>query len=151
MTTIEPDTTIMKLDEAALRRPDFIGGNPILLCDNQEWYFPRPCLEMTPMFGEGDRFFVGVSTTLGTAFDDLVVSLDGNPETGEESIGFGYIDAMMRVAVWMLRRNYTLSNQDLSTLLKLRTEDDENDAMWKSIMCTAKGVSEKKPGAAIAS
>ena len=30
-----------QLDERALRRPDFVGGEPVPLFDGQTWYFPK--------------------------------------------------------------------------------------------------------------
>jgi hypothetical protein len=48
-TTTTPITTGAALiDEESHRLPNFLGGEPIVLADGQEWQFPKPMLEFCP-------------------------------------------------------------------------------------------------------
>lgn len=119
------------LDEAALRRPEFTEGEPIVLGDGQEWSFPRPILEVYPTPGDDGVYrFEGVRRRIfGPDFERKL-------EAFAATAGKSYRDqlgALVQVAVDLLGRNYDLKPEDYGVMLPWRPRDDANDAMWGSI------------------
>ncbi len=51
----------MRLDEKALRRPDWREGAKVTLSDSQEWTLPRPRVRWVPRVGETGRIDYGAS------------------------------------------------------------------------------------------
>jgi hypothetical protein len=131
----------MRLDEEALRRPEFVEGEPIELGDGQSWHFPRPVLELYPVPGPDGRLrFDGVRRSFGEDYDrklDAFVAATGLDE----------MNAALEVAVDLLDRNYDLTPEDYGSLLRWRPGDEENAAMWQAIADVALGRDAPKPTA----
>lgn len=129
------------LDEAALRRPEFAHGEPIVLADGQSWYFPRPLLELYPVPGpDGTLRFDGTRRNFGEDFDRKL-------DTFVEAQGVDELNAMLDLAVDLLGRNYALQPADYGTLLPWRPRDEDNAAMWQAIVNAALGRDAPKPSA----
>lgn len=128
-----PPETI-KLDEQSLRKPSFKADVAIQLCDSQLWYFPRPVLEFAVGFGDdGSVKMVPDGTSFGQAYGDLYDAFM-NATAGSDQVNAG-----AALAVDLLRRNYSLEPSQLSRLLRYRSNDAENAAMWQAIVNVAIG------------
>ena len=129
-----------KLDEAALRRPDFRGGEPIEL-DGQAWIFPKPCVIYRPKFG-APRIGSRPTTDLGPEFDEAIAELDDlGRERRQDDPGSGrtFIDALMNIGAVMLRINYDLTDDQLGDLLAYRPDDESSQDTWLAITDVARG------------
>lgn len=129
----------MSLDEKTLRSENWKDGLPITLCDGQPWHFPKPTTEFL-INDEGTAFEPVGRHTFGQTYWQLHeewLESDGFPDT---------LNAMVKIAVYLLKRQYDLSNQQVSTLLRFIPEDDENQEMWKSIAEVASGKAGKPTG-----
>jgi hypothetical protein len=138
--------TIDKLDETALRKPTFLGGEPITLADVQPWCFPKPCVVYRPRFG-APRVGGAKATDLGPDFDDAVAELDDlsrEREPDEPRPERTFIDALFNLAAVMLRINYDLTDEMLSHLLEFRLDDEANQETWLAIVDVARGKAPKQ-------
>lgn len=130
-----------RLDEAALRRPEFVEGEPIVLADGQEWTFPKPVLELYPIPGPDGRLrFEGLRRSFGEDYDRKIDAFADSPPA--ESL-----NALLDLAVDLLDRNYTLQPADYGVLLCWRPGDEDNEAMWHAITEVAMGRDAPKAGA----
>lgn len=114
------------LDEKALRRPDFTEGVRLKLADGQEWEIPRPVYQIFPRFADDGSVTVHSKVTFGGEID-YFLDLDEAPE------GTAIVDDIARrmsVMAKLLRRNYSLTNDDLGVLLSMNRRDPESAAMW---------------------
>ena len=133
--------TIDKPDETSLRRATFLGGEPITLADGLAWHFPRPCVVFRPRFSGGSvssRF----GTDLGPDFDRAVREISdlASPREDDETApGRAFVDALMNLAVLMLRINYDLSDDQLGALLEYRVDDEGSQDTWGAILDVARG------------
>jgi hypothetical protein len=136
------------LDEVALRRPDFQGGEPIEMADGQAWTIPKPLLEFVPKFADDGTITAGIATSLGPVFDRLMEDYDracqaAQVEAGEVPDGPRPLDLLMRLAAYMLRLNYNLEPASLGVLLRWRPDDEATADRWGSIMNVARGIAPK--------
>lgn len=122
------------IDEASRRRPG-ASGVPVMLGDGKEWLLPRPVLGFAPEFGEDGsvRFGEKPVRSFGPAYDALV---DAFVETDD---GVAEANALLALAVDLLRRNYTVSPADLVVLLPRWFGDEANAEMWREIAGVALG------------
>lgn len=128
----------MKLDESALRTESFTEGVKIKLGDGQEWWFPKPVTEFRLSFEEGNRAQYALSrSTYGLEYWSLF------DEFAEAEEAIDQASALANLAVYLLRRNYDLSNDDLMTLLPYIIEDSETMGMWREIADVAMGNGKK--------
>lgn len=130
----------MSLDEKSLRNPEFSDGYKVKLSDGQEWTFPKPLVwESRFDFGEDKatmirRFPSDHIDAISDIFD---------------SEGVQQIEKCALLAAKLLRKNYALSNEDLSRLLSYRTTEtgdqtEENAEMWDEVMQVLMGASGPK-------
>jgi hypothetical protein len=139
-----------RLDEQALRRSDFRGGEPIVLADGQAWHFPKPVIEFFPRFSSSGPVELASAATIDPAFDEAVGRYEEACRAHREdgASPSRWILAMMDLAATMLRANYALDDQALATLLRFRPDDEANCEAWAAITDVAKGISvEGKPDA----
>lgn len=127
--------------EAEARRPSFRGDVPVILCDGQQWYLPRPRLRafsFRPRGEDGNLDLAGV-TDLGAEYDfrveeAWVASLKGTLKATD----------VAWLARALLAANYDLSERDYYALLQLvpvvegadpeaAEEARRNQAMWAAI------------------
>lgn len=117
----------LPLNEVRRRRPNFSGGIPVRLDDGQEWWFPRPLMEIRPDF-------TGVEpslTTWGAEYDQMI-------KASADTL-MAIAQKWFRIARFMLQKNYILTDADLQILLAYRTEDEANQNAWKTIAAVAYG------------
>lgn len=110
------------LDEQALRRPDFLPGTPMRLADGQLWTIPAT-----------RTVFVPAETEKGY---DIRLTHKG-PDEGFEAAaqsyfeaegGIAYVQASIGVIVAALRRNYSLTIEQLARLVRLDFEEGNEEA-----------------------
>lgn len=129
----------MKLDEKSLRSENWKDGIAITLCDGQDWYLPKPTTEFL-INDEGTGLEPIGRHTFGQTYWRLHeewIASDGFQDT---------LNAMIKIAVYLIKRQYELTNQQVSTLLRFIPEDEENQEMWKSIAEVASGKAGKPTG-----
>jgi hypothetical protein len=134
-----------KLDEVALRRPDFLGGEPIEMADGQAWILPKPMMEFVPKFAADGTITAGVATSLGPDFDRIMEDYD---EACRASInedadyqGPRPMDVMMAIGVRLLQVNYDIDRDTLAGLLRWRPDDESSTDRWRAITNVARGIS----------
>ena len=122
------------LDEKALRKETFREGVPIRLADGQEWTFAKPYLELRLDFSSGEPRFpeVGVPT-FGPGYWELFEEFLAENDPSMQVL------IIARLAIYILRINYNLTDGDLARLLAYRDGDDDNAEMWQSIADVAQG------------
>lgn len=125
----------MTLDETAHRRDGFTRGVAIELADGQAWHFPRPLLGLLPEEADDGsvRFGERARCVFGAAYDALV---DAFLEADD---GRAEVDALLALAVDLLRRNYDLPAGALRALLPRVPDLDSNTRMWRAIADLALG------------
>lgn len=123
------------LDEVALRRPGYRGGEKILLADGQYWSFPKPMISFAPDDTEqGYRVYL----ELGDGFDARMATM-------EAAKGGAFIGAQLGVARYLLCLNYDLTLAQVQRLIRFRYEEDAEDATRAAIMDVARGLDAPKP------
>lgn len=119
------------IDEARWRRADAVG-EPVTLSDGQTWLFRRPLITFRPIVEHGKVAF----DTTGS-FDPLIEAyIDAEPGTPDE------LNALLNLAVEMLRPNYDLTTEELVRPLVWRNDPEIKD-MWRAISDVALGVAPK--------
>lgn len=127
-------------DEKVLRRPEFAEGIPIALGDGREWHFRRPVIaRLYPEVSADGQ--VTATADYGPEYTGLVDAL----ESAEK--GLPQIEALMRVAVYLLRLNYDLAPADFRSLLPYVPGDDSNESMWLRVAAVVVGSTGPKPSA----
>lgn len=124
-----------RLIEHARRRPEFEpeGCTPIRLSDGQDWYFPRPWLEITPVFERGRAVDRTRQITCGPELDVLIRAI------AEEEDGPRQVLHVMTLGALLLRQNYDLEDADFERLFVYRPGSDESKEMLRSIVSVATG------------
>lgn len=137
-----------KLIEHYRRRPDvdLEGCVPVRLADNQEWFFPRPILELRPRFTAKADPSTGYLTreelqvthlnpyvTHGKELDGLIEAI-GQAEPGDE-----LIMAVLRLGGDLLLRNYDLTDDELQQLFRFRVDEQKSETMLDAIIDVATG------------
>jgi hypothetical protein len=130
-------------DEAALRRGDFRGGVPVVLCDGREWTFPLPLMRDFYPIPAGDGSFRLVpGSDLGASYDALCDAFVDAQTKGEE------YTTLAALAYELLRRNYDLEPKHLGHLLRMKRDDDPdyelNMDMWGDIAAIVLGRDPRK-------
>lgn len=127
-----------KLDEVALRRPEFQPGVAITLSDGQDWQFPRPVLsDFYPAFDADGKLALTPGFSFGPGYDTLVDAYVQGDSVGDEHL------ALVMLALELLRRNYVIEVFHLRYLLRLKRPDapdaEANQQMWADIAAVALG------------
>lgn len=123
-----------RLDEAALRRPDWLGGVPVTLADGQEWTLPRAATYFEP--DADDDAEVRQRWNLGEEYGALVQRL------AEAQRPSDHVRAEIALARWLLTRNYALNRAQLVTLLRFgygASADDGPRRLREEVMAVALG------------
>ncbi len=128
------------IDEQARRKPEFSDDAvPIRLADGQEWYVPLPPGELILTSLDGD---FAPAPGWGSDWDAKIAALSDASKANEVT---QVVRAAFGIAVYQLRRNYDLDLTDLQALLPWRPREEQNKAMWHSLMDAARGVGEPGP------
>lgn len=106
---------------------------PIILADGQEWYFPRPWLEIVPIFRDGKAVDRSKLLTCGPELDLLLESIAEEEDPAREIL------AVMTLGGFLLLRNYDLTDDELSQLFIYRPRDPASQDMLRSIIEVATG------------
>ena len=124
-----------RLIEQSRRKPDVDIElcTPITLADGQEWYFPRPWLEIVPVFENGKAIDRNRMLTCGPELDYLLEKI------ATEEDPAGEIMATMTLGGFLLLRNYDLADDELSLLFVYRPNDPASQDMIRSIIDAATG------------
>lgn len=110
---------------------------PIQLADGQEWYFPRPMIELRPRFDGSKPISLSRYVTWGEDLDDLLLAVS-NATTAD---GDAIILAVLRLGGDMLLQNYDLTQEELQQLFRYRIDDPtgNSDEMFRTIIEVATG------------
>ena len=137
----------MPYDEKALRRPDFQADSvPVTLANGQEWFFPKPYVELFPKVENGRVVGVGskiTATHLGPEFADLMQKV----EDAEGAIS--YAETFFPLAVLMLSHNYALPDEAYSELLAVTLGNGKanSDSLFQEVLNVALGFGPKASAA----
>lgn len=130
-----------KLDEKALRRPEFEPGIPIVLHDGQAWHFPELKLGAFRAVRVGNELDMRKVPDLGVEYAKLL------DEYLEADAGFTSAMALYTLALTLLSINYSLTFGEVATLLPMTTEGhprhEANDEMWALISDAVLGRAKK--------
>ena len=112
---------------------------PIKLGDGNEWLFPKPKVGLSAEVAPDGRlrFADKKSRSFGPAYDELVDAFL------ESEDGVTEAEALLALAVDLLKRNYDLTPAEFAALLPRWFDDDENKEMWAEIANVALGKSPK--------
>ena len=124
-----------KLIEPYRRRGDLDTElcTPITLADGQAWYFPRPWLEIRPIFREGKATARTRLLTCGDELDTLLEAI------GTEEDGIAQALSILTLGAFLLLRNYDLADDELGRLFILRPGDPDSDRILHEILDVATG------------
>ncbi len=120
------------IDEMARRRPDFLDGVPVRLADGQQWVLPKPKARFA-FAGDGYSVQLSCGPTITDEDRAYQAAYDAHNAATEadESTFRDIVSAQMRLAGALLRRNYQLSDDELSSLIVFAY--DETDAAYFEI------------------
>jgi hypothetical protein len=114
-----------RLDERALRRPDFVPGMPVRLADGQQWELRRPLVCFEPHDGP-----VGFRTCLSLDGDDDFQELIDRRDAAFADGARAEIAAVAGVELAIGRRlllaNYDLTPDQVRRLLRFAYDRDNN-------------------------
>jgi len=132
-----------RLIERYRRRPDFTTEHcaPIKLSDGQEWYFPRPWLEIIPVFQDGKAVDYDRMLTCGDELDILIQAISGEEDPITQRL------AVLTLGAFLIRRNYDVTDEELSRLFVLRPGEPDSEEMLKQIIEVATGKTSLTHGA----
>lgn len=107
----------------------------VRLADGQDWYFPRPMLELRPRFDGAKPVALTKHVTWGEELDAMVQEI-ATAEPGE-----ALILAVLRLGGDLLLRNYDLLQGELERLFRYRVNDPtgQSDEMLKAVIDVATG------------
>ena len=120
------------IDEKARRLPGFNEDEsvPVAFGDGQEWYLPRPTVDVFASFATTPPTEV-TSSSFGADFDAMVKAVSASDD--------GFFPAVAALAADLLRRNYDLSDAELSGLLRYKRGDKESSDWIGEVLAVANG------------
>lgn len=130
------------LDEQALRRPDFIEGEPVVLADGQAWQLRRPVVRFRP--AENDTGFEVCLSLAGSDSYGTLYQAYEDIEAGPQ-----LIRAQLAMGRALLLANYDLAPDQVASLLQFGySEDDvEGCRIRDDVMAVAAGLGKGRSGA----
>ncbi len=126
--------------ESTRRHPKFDDKHsvPVQLSDGQFWFIPKPWYEIRPIFQDGLAVDYNSCFTHGSELDDLIETISASDDFALRTL------ASVGLAAYLLKRNYDLSDEDLSDILIYRAGDPQSELMLREIIDVAMGLSGKK-------
>lgn len=121
--------TSSRLDETAIRAPEFSQGRAVTLSDGQAWTFPKPARKVRPRFGDDGVASLSLFPSFGRAVDDMLAPL--RDDSFDDPALF--FELGLSAAATLLRRNYTLSHEQLADLLEFNLDDEASVRSWQAI------------------
>jgi hypothetical protein len=137
-----PQPARAPLVERDLRRADFLESCsvPVVLADGQEWFVPKPQIWFRPT---GDALGYATEPVTGDGdFDDSFGRAWAAYQKAQDERG-NVIGAMFGVFRTMLLRNYSLSDEQLGRILRLKLFED--DPVREALIRIAQGLDAPKP------
>lgn len=126
-----------KLIERYRRKPDMdpSRSTPIKLADGQEWYLPRPMIELRPHFKDGEAVRLSRFLTCGEDLDRMIEGIS------QAEDGVTRLLAVLRLGGDLLLRNYDLTQGELEQLFRYRIDDHtgQSEEMVTAIIDVATG------------
>ena len=114
-----------RLDENALRRPDFRGGAPVTLADGQEWILARPAELFVPDDSEAG---FAARWNFGDEYAALVRAAD---EAGRSGSGNAVIRAELALGRYLLLKNYALDAPQVASLIQFSYDPEGDPVHWQ--------------------
>lgn len=127
------------LPEGDCRRDEFAEeSEPVVLSDGQAWFFPKPWIALRPIV-QGDNVTGHVAClTVGPKLDALIEAIhDAESFTTK-------IQAIQILGIYLLRRNYLLSDEEIEPLFTYRQGDPVCLDWAQSIVQVATGADSPK-------
>lgn len=104
----------------------------ITLADGQEWGFPRPILEIHPIFSGGKTVDYTTHITMGPELDVLIQAIAAG-----EMDAVSQIQSVMLCGALLLKRNYDITDEELPRLFSYRAGDPASEEMIANIIAVA--------------
>lgn len=101
------------LDEKARRRADFVGGPGVEMADGQPWHLARPLADFVT---DDDEVGIKQCWNLG---DDFGALFESHLAAQAAEDGVGMARAELRMAEFLLLRNYDLTKDEVRSLVRL--------------------------------
>jgi hypothetical protein len=114
----------------------------IKLADGQDWFFPKPWLEVRPVFKDGVAVTSFRVPTSGPHLDKLIEA------AGECENIDAQIVVIATLAAELLKYQYTLADHELDQLLAYRIHDPDSLRWLQEVIDVATGRSGPKVGSA---
>lgn len=127
------------LNERELRRPEFSEGYPVKLADNQNWIFPRAKLKFVPLLKADNSVEVGGKGSFGPDSDHLIDTMFGVSQADP----YEKLRCKFELATRLLLQNYALDAHDITTLIVVDPESEENDQLWANLTPVLMGLAPK--------
>jgi hypothetical protein len=123
------------LNETEKRKPTFDQANsaPVKLADGQEWWLPKPWLQIHAAFQDGKAVSDWPVLTYGPEIDELIKAV------GECKDYLAILCGVASLGAYMIQQNYELTDQDLDGLFAFRPGVPESWDWTKTVMETAIG------------
>jgi hypothetical protein len=138
----------VKLDERALRRPDFVPGASVTLADGGEWQLRKPVIRFVPDDGHESGFQVRLTLAGECRYDDLMRRRDAAfGEAGTANLA-DLAGVELAIGRLLLLANYDLTPEQVATLLQFgydEESDPEGTAVRDAVIDVALGRGKKPP------
>jgi hypothetical protein len=115
-----------KLDEAALRRPDFVEGVRVVLADSQSWSLRTPVVWFVPHDASPSGFRSCTLLGPGDRFQDLLDARSAAMAKPEAAAAAEIIGAELALGRELLLANYRLTPDQVAQVLRFGYDADSN-------------------------
>jgi hypothetical protein len=128
------------IDELERRKDtfDLASSAPVRLADGQLWHFPKPWLEVRPLFRRGVAGTTYRVLTCGAELDRLIEAMSESDDLE------GQVAAAATLAAHLLLFQYDLADSDLDQLLAFRLGDETSCDWMRDVFAIAVGRSGPK-------
>lgn len=137
MAETQPRARRRRLIESLRRRADFDPSDgrsvPVRMADGQDWFLPKPFLELAPVFQNGMAVDRTRILTCGPELDALLEAIAAEPDGIKQAL------AVMTLGAFLLARNYDLEDEEYSRLFVHRVGDPESHDRLRTIVDVATG------------
>lgn len=126
---------MIAIDEKSRRLPTFDDQEsvPVVFGDGQEWFLPRPHINVFALFADG-KARRETSNSFGQEFQAKIARVDLTDEFAD----------VCDLAADLLRRNYDLPDADLSALLRYDSRDEDSRSWMTAVYSVALGLDAPK-------
>lgn len=139
-----------RLDEASLRREDFVPGSPVTLADGQTWFLRRPVMRFVPDDTHESGFQVRLTLAGDSKYNDLMKRREAVFSTATSTAVVDIAGVELAIGRLLLLSNYDIDPAHLPSLLQFGYDadsDPEGAALRDEVMDVAMGYGKKaSPG-----